>query len=97
MELDTYNIIVLIGTVFYFYSYALLSFNKIIGNSYTYITLNLIGALLVLFSLTEHWNLSSIIINTGWTIFSVIGLLNIYYKKKKESKEELELELDISK
>jgi hypothetical protein len=49
MELDVYNILGLIGTIFYFSSYALLNLNKLQGNSYTYIGMNLVAAILVLF------------------------------------------------
>jgi hypothetical protein len=90
MEFDIYNVLGLFGTVFYFLSYALLNLNKLQGNSYTYILMNLIGASLVLFSLIKHWNLSSVIIQGGWIIFSIIGIFNIYIRKRKEGKKFLE-------
>lgn len=93
MILDIYNIIGLLGTELYLLSYALLNMEKIKGSSYTYITMNMLAAVFVLISLFEHWNLSSAIIQGCWIVFSIIGLLNIYLKGKKQTRIEADIEI----
>jgi len=36
--------------------------------------------------LIEYWNLSSAIIQVGWTFFSITGIINIYRKNRVISK-----------
>jgi hypothetical protein len=80
---DLFNIIGILGSACYFLGYGLLSFQVIKGDGYAYITFNLAGALLVIYSLTEHFNLPSIITQVGWVFISVVGLFNVWRKKSR--------------
>lgn len=64
----------LVGVAFYLGSYVMLQFGVIMGSGNLYTVLNLAAACLVLASLMNAFNLSSVIIQIAWIIISVIGL-----------------------
>jgi hypothetical protein len=76
------DIIGIVGVSFIIMSYFLLQHGKISSDSVTYLTYNLIGAVLVLFSLFYHWNLASVIIEIMWLGISIYGLIKIKFYKK---------------
>ena len=75
----------IIGVVLMLIAYYLLSTNKMAHNSLTYQVLNLIGAMLVLYSLYFHWNLASALVESAWIIISSIGIYGIKTSKKKKT------------
>jgi len=76
------NPIGLIGVVLLLIAYFLLSTGRWNSDSYHYQIYNLIGAILILFSLFFHWNLASFSIEFAWVIISLIGIVRIRMKKK---------------
>lgn len=68
----------MLGVGFYLFSYALLQFGVLRGSGYAYAVMNLMGASLVLFSLTVNFNLPSAIIQIFWILISTVGLVRIY-------------------
>lgn len=95
---DYTNIVGLVGVVAILMAYFLLNLNKIAAKSMTYLSFNLIGATLVLYSLWFHWNLSSVVIEFAWITISLIGMFrlwrrnmtqdNIFSIQEKKSKVE---------
>jgi hypothetical protein len=81
--MDIYNTVGYIGAALYLLSYALLNINKVSGNSYLYIGMNLVAALFVILSCIKYWNGPSVMIQSCWVVFSVIGLLGVYKQRKR--------------
>ncbi|MFK7865292.1 MAG: hypothetical protein AB8B95_13820 [Pseudohongiellaceae bacterium] len=63
-----------IGVLFIVVSYGLLQLEKLKSTQLSYSVLNIVGAMLVLVSLTVTFNLSSFIIEIFWLAISVLGL-----------------------
>lgn len=74
MDVTIWSAAGLAGVGFYLAAYGALQFGLIRGSSVTYTVLNLIAASLVLISLSEAFNLSSMLIQVSWIILSIIGL-----------------------
>lgn len=68
----------IVGVGFYISSYLLLQVGLLRGASYTYTSMNLVGASLVLLSLMSAFNLASAIIQATWIVISIFGLARIY-------------------
>ncbi len=68
----------IVGVGFYVTSYLLLQTGYLRGVSYSYATMNLIGAFLMLYSLTVSFNLPSVMIEIIWIIISTYGIIRIY-------------------
>ncbi len=72
----------LVGVVFLLFAYFFLSTGRWISDSFSYQIYNLIGAVLILYSLCFHWNLSSFVIEIAWVAISIIGLIRIIMNRK---------------
>ncbi len=72
----------LAGVIFLLIAYFFLSTGRWGSNSIIYQIYNLIGALLILYSLCFHWNLSSFVIEIAWVAISLIGIARIQSAKK---------------
>ena len=75
------NAVGLVGVVLFLLAYTLLQFRKIKSESVTYSLMNLLGAVLILFSLLYAWNLPSFILESAWALVSIYGL--VYALKTK--------------
>lgn len=75
------DIIGIIGVSMVLLAYYLLNLNKVHSVNYTYLSLNLVGSVLILISLLFHWNLSSVIIEIAWIAISLIGFYRAFRKK----------------
>lgn len=80
--LKTADAVGLIGVVLLLIAYFFLSTGRWIADSLNYQIYNLIGAVLILYSLCFHWNLSSVVIEIAWVIISFIGIYRIVSIKK---------------
>jgi len=76
--MELYDSLGILGFLFYIASYALLQTRIIQGDSVSYITLNLLAAILVLISLTNHFNIASALIQISWIAISLYGLFYTY-------------------
>lgn len=85
MEMDIYNIIGFFGAFIYMFSYFLLQAKHITSEGVEYTILNLLGAIFILISLIEHFNLPSLILQVIWIGISIYGLIK--YKKTKVSSQ----------
>lgn len=74
MVFSVFSIVGVFGAALYVIAYGLLQLGIIRGSSLTYTILNLGAALAVLISLSEAFNLSSLIIQVFWIALSLIGI-----------------------
>lgn len=81
LTIDYTNIVGLVGVAAILTAYFLLNLNKIAAKSMTYLSFNLVGAVLVLYSLWFHWNLSSVVIEFAWITISLIGIFRLWKNK----------------
>lgn len=80
-----FDLIGYIGVFLYVASYALLSFNKIKGDSLKYHFLNLLAPVCVLVSLSKSFNAPSALIQSVWVALSIFAIFRIMQKKGTES------------
>jgi len=71
-----------IGVVFVMITYLFLQLGKLKSASYRFSLLNAIGALLIMISLLDQFNLSAFIVEVFWLIISVVGLVRLSLLKK---------------
>ena len=64
-------------------AYALLQNKRINADSFNYLILNFIGAVLILISLLYAWNLAAVAMEFAWMIISLVGILKL--KKPSET------------
>lgn len=74
MELTPLAVVGLAGAAIYLLAYGALQLGFLRGSSVTYTVMNLCGALMVLISLGDAFNLSSAVIQIFWVILSIVGL-----------------------
>ena len=79
------NSIGIIGVSLVLVAYFMNQVQVVSACSLNYSLLNLVGAILILYSLFHHWNLASVIIECAWILISLIGLAR--YMKAKGQKE----------
>jgi hypothetical protein len=84
-QLSFAQLIGLAGFSAYLISFAMLQFKLIDGNGIAYLLMNLIAAGLVLFSLTESFNLASALIQVSWLVIGVCGLSLRLMQRKMRS------------
>jgi hypothetical protein len=65
-------------------TYFLLQIHKLSSTDVKFSVLNIIGSLLILYSLLFNWNLPSVIIESFWILISLIGVYK-YFKSKTKS------------
>lgn len=63
-----------VGVVVVLLTYLLLQMDRMVASSLTYSISNAIGAVLILISLAQDFNLSAVIIESVWLIISVFGM-----------------------
>ncbi len=80
---DIHDVIGLIGVFLILVSYILLQLERIKAKSLSYSVINLVGAILILYSLFYNWNLASVIIETFWIIISIFGIGKALHLNKK--------------
>lgn len=81
-----YNTIGILGDFLILTAYFLLQLRKLNAESISYLLLNLLGALFILFSLFFAWNLPAAIIEGAWALISFYGLIEAKYNKNKARK-----------
>lgn len=80
------NIIGIFGVIFILLAYFLLQTNRLAPHKFLYSGMNLVGALMILFSLYFDWNLSAALVEGAWAIISLYGLyagVTRRFKKKE--------------
>ncbi len=83
LEYQWHDFVGNIGAVMILIAYFMLQLNKVDNKSLSFNSLNIVGALLIMFSLYYNFNLSSFIIEVFWLLISFIGVFNYFTGKKK--------------
>lgn len=83
MNSFTVDVIGIVGVAMVLATYFLLQSEKIDSKGFLYSFLNLLGALLIVYSLLYNWNLASFIIEFFWILISLYGLKKWYFSKKQ--------------
>lgn len=84
MNSFTVDVVGIVGVAMVLVTYFLLQSEKIDSKGFLYSFLNLLGALLIVYSLLYSWNLASFIIEFFWILISLYGLKK-WYRNKTES------------
>ena len=74
MTYEWHDLVGNIGVAIILFTYLMLQLGRMSGTTATYAALNGIGALLILVSLTQDFNLSSFIIEICWLAISIVGI-----------------------
>jgi hypothetical protein len=64
-------------------AYAGAAFGKLDPKAWPSLTLNLVGALLILGSLTESFNLSAVLMEGSWALVALIGLIRLAWTARR--------------
>jgi hypothetical protein len=84
-----YDVIGIAGVSSYLMSYLLLQFGKCDAQKgYTYTLLNIVGAILVLISLKNSYNMPSAVSQVVWIFLSFYGLLRVNSARKAEKRND---------
>ena len=81
-SLTVYEIIGLAGAGSYMAGYAALQLGIIRGRGATYILFNMVAALLVMISLLNAFNISSMLIQMFFFIVSIFGLTRLFFESR---------------
>jgi len=71
-----YDIVGSVGVALIIIAYAMVQAGKMATTRLIYSLMNLIGACLILWSLTYNFNLASVIIEGFWILISIWGIVN---------------------
>jgi hypothetical protein len=82
MTFDLANVVGLIGSALMVVAYAYSNMAKTL-NFVIFNAMNLIGALLLIWSLTVHFNLASMALEVVWAAIALLGLGNALKGKKR--------------
>ncbi|MBM3468225.1 MAG: hypothetical protein FJX71_02185 [Alphaproteobacteria bacterium] len=85
--IELHDIIGIIGAISILVTYFLLQAQKMSATGLAYSVINLVGTFLILFSLLNTWNLTSVIIEIAWGAISVYGIMR-WYKENYSTKLE---------
>ena len=81
MNYSWYDLVGNVGVLMMVIAYLLLQLEKVSGSAVSYLLLNAAGALLVIASLTFHFNLSAFVMEVFWLLISLFGLAKSLFSK----------------
>lgn len=76
------DILGILGVLIILVYYFLLQVGKCTANSLGFSIGNFIGAILILVSLWDHWNLASVVIEIAWCLISIYGIFKYGLRTK---------------
>jgi hypothetical protein len=85
MNYTFYDLIGNIGVALIIVSYLLLQLRKIKSDNIIYSVMNATGAVFVIVSLTENFNMSAFIIEFFWVCISLIGIYRYFISKFRKT------------
>ena len=88
MGYTLYDFVGNVGVLLLLGAYLLLQLNKISSNQLSYSLLNVLGAILIIISLTVEFNLSAFAIEFFWVLISTVGIVSYFRSKKVALAEE---------
>jgi hypothetical protein len=83
MVIQNHDIAGLIGALLVLIPYFLLQANNMKSTSFAFSALNLVGAFMIMYSLSQSWNLTSFSIEVIWALVSLYGIYKWFRKRKK--------------
>ena len=84
MNLQGHDLIGMVGGACILGSYGLLQLNKIPATGFAYLALNLVGALLIMYSLLTDWNFTAFIIEAIWALISLYAMAVQYFAARQQ-------------
>lgn len=81
MDITFADVVGTIGVLIIVVAYLMLQVEKISPKSLEYSLSNTIGSMMILFSLLEHWNLASVVIEVFWILISLYGVFKYFSRK----------------
>lgn len=72
-----------IGVVSFLVAYFLLQKERLTYRSGWYLGLNLLGSILLIYSLLFHWNLPAFLLEAAWALISMYGIYKYHYRAKR--------------
>lgn len=85
MDYALHNVVGNIGVVLIVGSYLLVQLGRMSAVQLPYISLNGLGALLILYSLWFDFNLSAFLIEVIWLLISLLGMARILLQRRRQS------------
>lgn len=73
----------LVGVLLFLTAYAGASLGKLDPTKVPALTMNAVGAVLVLYSLAYDFNLSAVVMESAWGLVALVGLLRVALGRKK--------------
>ena len=83
MELTPIGLIGLLAPILFLVAYAMISLGKWSAEMLRFHILNLLGAVALLVSLIEQWNLPVCILETCWGAISIYGIVKTLKKRAR--------------
>ncbi|MGN7439465.1 MAG: CBU_0592 family membrane protein [Alcanivorax sp.] len=74
------------GSTIFLLSYVYINRKANATNDIVYIVMNMAAAVLMLYSLTQYWNIGVLINNASWIIISIYSLMKHYKVNKDKEK-----------
>ena len=71
------NLLGLVGVIITLLAYGLLQTGKLDATTKSYSILNIVGSMLIVYSLCFDWNLSAFVMESAWCAFSIYGLCRL--------------------
>lgn len=68
------DVVGIIGVVLVLVAYYLLQANKLNASSVPYLKMNVVGSVLILYSLCFNWNLAAVLVEVMWFVISLWGM-----------------------
>jgi len=81
--MNLYDAIGLTAPAMFVYAYAMVSLGRWHGGMMRFHVLNLLGALAILFSLTQSFNLPVLVLECCWGLISLYGMVRALKKMKR--------------
>lgn len=88
MEYALHNVVGNIGVVLIVGSYLMVQLGRMSAVQLPYITLNGLGALLIIYSLWFDFNLSAFLIEVIWLLISVLGVGRVLLQRRRNAAAE---------
>ena len=71
-----------VGVLIVLLTYLLLQMDRMQATSLTYSISNAVGAILILVSLSQDFNLSAVIVESAWLLISVVGMTRTLHLRR---------------
>ena len=81
--LDWPNLVGIIGVIIILMAYLRLQSGYMKFNGVDFLLINIIGSVMILFSLMFHWNLASVVIEAAWLLISFYGLVKVFFNRSR--------------